>query len=79
MGAHNVRFHRTGHKSLHHPTVGRLDLEFEAMEFPARPGLTVLVYTAPAGTPPRTDSNYSRAWPPPPTGPTTTPPRNDEH
>ncbi|WP_435831847.1 hypothetical protein [Nocardia salmonicida] len=51
MGAHNVRFHRTGHKSLHHPTVGRLDLEFEAMEFPARPGLTVLVYTAPAGTP----------------------------
>ncbi|WP_438944200.1 MmyB family transcriptional regulator, partial [Nocardia gipuzkoensis] len=37
--AHNVRFHRTGHKKLHHPTVGRLDLEFEAMEFPAHPGL----------------------------------------
>ncbi|MFI1235092.1 helix-turn-helix transcriptional regulator [Nocardia salmonicida] len=49
--AHNVRFHRTGHKSLHHPTVGRLDLEFEAMEFPAHPGLTLLVYTAPADTP----------------------------
>ncbi|MDG3010712.1 helix-turn-helix domain-containing protein [Rhodococcus sp. D2-41] len=49
--AHNVRFHRTGRKRLHHPTVGDLDLDFEAMEFPSRPGLTLLVYTAPAGTP----------------------------
>jgi transcriptional regulator with XRE-family HTH domain len=44
--AHNVRFHRTGHKRLHHPVVGPLDLDFEAMEFPAHPGLTLLVYTA---------------------------------
>ncbi|WP_280294653.1 helix-turn-helix transcriptional regulator [Nocardia abscessus] len=49
--AHNVRFHRTGHKKLHHPAVGRLDLEFEAMEFPAHPGLTLVVYTAPADSP----------------------------
>ncbi|MET9487478.1 helix-turn-helix transcriptional regulator [Nocardia sp. NPDC006630] len=49
--AHNVRFHRTGHKKLHHPVVGRLDLNFEAMEFPAHPGLTLLVYTAAANTP----------------------------
>ncbi|MFI6774220.1 helix-turn-helix transcriptional regulator [Nocardia sp. NPDC050412] len=49
--AHNVRFHRTGHKKLHHPAVGRLDLEFEAMEFPAHPGLTMLVYTAAPNTP----------------------------
>jgi hypothetical protein len=49
--SHNVRFHRTGHKILQHPVVGRLDLQFEAMEFPAHPGLTLLVYTAPAGTP----------------------------
>jgi transcriptional regulator with XRE-family HTH domain len=45
--AHNVRFHRTGHKKLHHPVVGDLDLDFEAMELPSRPGLTLLVYTAP--------------------------------
>ena len=32
--AHNVRFHRTGHKKLHHPVVGDLDLNFEAMELP---------------------------------------------
>jgi transcriptional regulator with XRE-family HTH domain len=49
--SHNVRFHRTGHKLIHHPVVGRLDLSFEAMEFPAHPGLTLLVYTAPTGTP----------------------------
>ncbi len=49
--AHNVRFHRTGHKNLHHPVVGRLDLDFEAMEFPAHPGLTLLVYTASPDTP----------------------------
>ena len=48
--AHNVRFHRTGHKRIRHPVVGVLDLSFEAMEFPAHPGLTLLVYTAAAGS-----------------------------
>src|SRR6266568_1442751 len=45
--ANNARFHRTGHKKLHHPIVGDLDLNFEAMELPSQPGLTLLVYTAP--------------------------------
>ncbi|GAA4387872.1 helix-turn-helix domain-containing protein [Tsukamurella soli] len=49
--AHNVRFHRAGQKKLHHPIVGNLELDFEAMEFPSHPGLTLLVYTAPTGTP----------------------------
>jgi transcriptional regulator with XRE-family HTH domain len=49
--AHNVRFHRTGQKLMHHPVVGALSLNFEAMELPSHPGLTMLVYTAPAGTP----------------------------
>jgi transcriptional regulator with XRE-family HTH domain len=49
--AHNVRFHRTGQKRLYHPVVGALDLSFEAMELPSHPGLTMLVYTAPVGTP----------------------------
>jgi transcriptional regulator with XRE-family HTH domain len=49
--AHNVRFHRTGQKRLRHPAVGALDLNFEAMELPAHPGLTMLVYTAAVGTP----------------------------
>jgi transcriptional regulator with XRE-family HTH domain len=48
--AHNVRFHRTGQKRLHHPVVGELNLDFEALELPSHPGLTMLAYTAAAGT-----------------------------
>jgi transcriptional regulator with XRE-family HTH domain len=48
--AHNVRFHRTGVKKLHHPVVGDLEINFEALEFPSDPGLTMVVYTAPAGS-----------------------------
>ncbi|OBB20733.1 transcriptional regulator [Mycolicibacterium setense] len=48
---HDVRFHRTGHKKMHHPVVGDLDLNFEAMEFPSDPGLVLTVYTAEPGTP----------------------------
>lgn len=48
---HNVRFHRTGFKKVRHPVVGDLELNFEAMELPSNPGLTLLVYTAAPGTP----------------------------
>jgi hypothetical protein len=60
--AHNVRFHRTGHKKLHHPVVGALDLNFEAMEFPSHPGLTLLVYTAPADTPTADSLKLLASW-----------------
>ena len=46
----DVRLHRSGRKRLHHPVVGRLDLDVETMELPADPGLHLNVYTAPAGT-----------------------------
>ncbi len=60
--AHNVRFHRTGRKSIHHPVVGALDLSFEAMEFPAHPGLTLLTYTAAAGTPTADSLKMLASW-----------------
>jgi transcriptional regulator with XRE-family HTH domain len=60
--AHNVRFHRTGHKRIHHPVVGVLDLDFEAMEFPAHPGLTLLAYTAAAGTPTADSLKLLASW-----------------
>lgn len=60
--AHNVRFHRTGHKRIHHPVVGTLDLDFEAMEFPAHPGLTLLAYTAAAGTPTADSLKMLASW-----------------
>jgi transcriptional regulator with XRE-family HTH domain len=47
---HNVRFHRTGLKRIHHPVVGELELSFEAMELPANPGWTMYAYTAEPGS-----------------------------
>lgn len=47
----DVRLHRSGRKRLHHPVVGRLELDVESMELPADPGLLLNVYTAAAGTP----------------------------
>jgi transcriptional regulator with XRE-family HTH domain len=49
--AHDVRFHRTGTKRLHHPEVGDLELSYEAMELSSDPGLTFLAYTAEPNTP----------------------------
>jgi transcriptional regulator with XRE-family HTH domain len=60
--AHNVRFHRSGHKRIHHPIAGVLDLDFEAMEFPAHPGLTLLAYTAAAGTPTADSLRMLASW-----------------
>jgi transcriptional regulator with XRE-family HTH domain len=48
---HNVRLHRTGLKRMHHPIVGDLELTYEAMEFPADPGLTMFAYSAEPGSP----------------------------
>ena len=48
--AHNVRFHRTGTKRLHHPVVGDVELTYESMELSADSGLSLNVYTAEAGS-----------------------------
>ncbi|HEY0238468.1 MAG TPA: helix-turn-helix transcriptional regulator [Friedmanniella sp.] len=48
--AHDVRFHRTGRKTLRHPVVGELDLEFEAMSLTSEPDLTFIAYTAEPGS-----------------------------
>jgi len=43
--AHNVKFHRTGAKRLHHPIVGPLTLAYEVLEL-AGDGQRILIYTA---------------------------------
>jgi hypothetical protein len=48
--AHDVRFHRTGFKDIHHPGVGELHLTFETMELPGDPGLALVIYSAEAGS-----------------------------
>ncbi len=64
--AHNVRFHRTGRKTIRHPVAGTLDLDFdfdfEAMEFPAHPSLTLLAYNAAAGTPTADSLKMLASW-----------------
>jgi len=60
--AHNVRFHRTGFKRLHHPIVGDLDLTFEALELPADPGLRITTYTAEPGSPSQDGLNLLASW-----------------
>lgn len=49
--AHDVREHRTGTKSIHHPVVGDLDLTFETLDVRSERGLHMLVFTAEPGSP----------------------------
>ncbi|WP_328565215.1 helix-turn-helix transcriptional regulator [Streptomyces coelicoflavus] len=48
---HNVRLHHTGRKAFRHPAIGEITLDFDAMELPAQPGLTLTAYSAPPHTP----------------------------
>jgi len=48
--AHDVRYHRTGRKRLHHPIVGDLELDYEAFELPGDSGQRINIYTAPPDT-----------------------------
>jgi transcriptional regulator with XRE-family HTH domain len=58
----DVRFHRNGRKRLRHPVVGQLDLDFEAMDLPAEPGLHLNVYTAPPGSPTADGLKLLASW-----------------
>jgi hypothetical protein len=60
--AHNVRLYRTGLKRYHHPVVGELSLDYEAMEFPADTGLTLTAYSAQPGTPSHDGLNLLASW-----------------
>jgi transcriptional regulator with XRE-family HTH domain len=48
--AHNVRFHDTGTKELHHALVGDLTLTYNRMELAADPGQALTVWTAEPGS-----------------------------
>jgi transcriptional regulator with XRE-family HTH domain len=60
--AHNVLFHRTGRKLLHHPVVGDLDLTYEALDLTSSAGLTLLVYTAEPDTATQDSLNLLASW-----------------
>jgi len=44
--SHNVKFHCTGAKTLHHPVVGDLNLDYEALDLPGDAGQRILIYSA---------------------------------
>jgi transcriptional regulator with XRE-family HTH domain len=60
--AHNVRLHRTGLKRIHHPTVGDLDLDYEALDLVAEQGLTLITYTAKPNSPTAQALAFLASW-----------------
>jgi transcriptional regulator with XRE-family HTH domain len=60
--SHNVKFHRTGAKSLHHPLVGELSLSYEAMELPGDAGQRINIYTAEPGSPSEDALRLLASW-----------------
>jgi hypothetical protein len=60
--AHNVRFHQTGTKRLHHPVVGEICLGYETMELPADSGLNMTVYAAEAGSALQNSLDILASW-----------------
>ncbi|RVU27631.1 XRE family transcriptional regulator [Streptomyces antnestii] len=59
---HNVRLHYGGRKSFRHPAIGEITLDFDAMELPAQPGLTLTAYSAPHNTPDHDKLQLLAAW-----------------
>jgi transcriptional regulator with XRE-family HTH domain len=60
--AHDVRYHRTGRKRFHHPLVGDLELDYEALELPGDPGQRINVYTAPPDSPSEQALTLLASW-----------------
>jgi transcriptional regulator with XRE-family HTH domain len=60
--AHNVRYHQTGTKRLHHPVVGDLELSYEVMELAADAGLRLAIFTAEPGTRSEEGVNLLASW-----------------
>lgn len=69
--AHDVKFHRTGTKALHHPVVGELQLDYEALDLPGDTGQRILIYSAEPASPSAEALDLLASWattPPQPTG-----------
>ena len=60
--AHNVRFHHTGVKHIHHPHVGDLTLSWEVLDLTADSELTILAYTAEPNTASHDALNFLASW-----------------
>lgn len=70
---HDVRWHTTGTKRFHHRVAGDLDLDYEAMELAADPGLVLITFTAAADTASAQALAFLSSWAETPVGTAETP------
>lgn len=61
-GAHNVRHHRTGLETFHHPVVGDITIAYEGMDMAVEPGLTLTIYAAEPGSPSQEALRLLASW-----------------
>ena len=59
---HDVTYYRSGVQPFHHPVVGDLDLEYDALEIPADPGQTIVAYSAAPGSPSTQALSLLASW-----------------
>jgi transcriptional regulator with XRE-family HTH domain len=59
---HDVRFHATGVKRLHHPVVGDLDLTYEGADLRGDTDLTMFVYSAEPASPSADALDILASW-----------------
>jgi len=60
--AHNVRFHRTGDKTFHHPLVGDITMTYEVIELPADPGQVLIALSAEPNSSSQDALNLLASW-----------------
>lgn len=60
--AHDVDYYRSGTQPFHHPLVGDLTLDYDALELPSDPGLSIIAYTAEPGSPSRQALDLLASW-----------------
>ena len=60
--SHDVRQYRSGTQRFHHPLVGDLTLNYEALQLTADIGLTLIVYTAEPDSPSQEALNRLANW-----------------
>jgi transcriptional regulator with XRE-family HTH domain len=64
--AHDVEYYRSGIQPFRHPVAGDLTLNYNALEIPADPGQTLIVYTAEPGSPSHDALRLLADWAPVP-------------
>jgi transcriptional regulator with XRE-family HTH domain len=60
--AHDVEYYRSGVQPFRHPVAGDLDLDYDALEIPADPGLTIIAYSAEPGSPSQQALDLLARW-----------------